>query len=128
MGNESASSEEEASSRPFHEEDREEEKGMKASIPGLLFLFVCDDWLFFIVVTAFINGRDLERVGPDDLQVDATLVTLQCVAILYFIGIDVEGVIAFGANYGHGHISGGYWESRGEADPSRHVRRRVRSN
>ncbi len=65
-----------------------------------------------IIVTVRVDGGDFEWIGGGDFQIGAAFGTLECIALLDLIYIDIQRVIAFRANNSHGAFllprEGGY--------------------
>jgi hypothetical protein len=54
--------------------------------------------LVLIIVAFFIDGGQLERIAGDDLQFGPALITRNDLTLFNVVDVDVQGVIAFGAN------------------------------
>jgi len=73
-------------------------------LPLLIFLFVGMHGIF-IVITGYIDGRHLQRIDRDNLEIHPALIALHSLAFFYLIGINDNRVIAFGTYNSHDQSS-----------------------
>jgi hypothetical protein len=65
----------------------------------IFFIFVVSKKVvIFIIVSFFFDGGYFERIDGNDLEIGAALVAGDYLTCIYVINIDIQRVIAFGAN------------------------------
>jgi len=64
----------------------------------ILFLIGDGDLIIFVVIALVVDGRNLQWVSGDDLQIGAALVAGDDLTLFYFILVDIQRGIALWAD------------------------------